>query len=361
MAGVLGELDTPDRLLIPEKLYGREREVETLLTSFDRIVKSGAPELVLVSGYSGIGKSSVVNELHKALVPPRGLFASGKFDQYKRDVPYATLAQAFQGRGARAQLSTIALQTKKALAYLLIVSSFLVVPGSTARADPLVLASPDARPTTFLADGKPTGILVDVVTEAFRRTGRSVDIKIMPWARCLSEARSGAVDGVFPIYRVPEREQFLTYPNEVLLPQLVVFFSRRDTKNSFSGELSEVRDVNIGIVRGASYGKKFDAAVKNGTLQNIDLADNIEQNLMKLMRGRVTLIANYRYGVLETARHLGLLAEIKEISPPIESVPSYLAFTKQRDFVKVLDDFQASLASMKQDGFYNRIIQEYLR
>ena len=57
---------------------------------------NGTTELVLVSGYSGIGKSSVVNELHKALVPPRGLFASGKFDQYKRDIPYATLAQAFQ-------------------------------------------------------------------------------------------------------------------------------------------------------------------------------------------------------------------------------------------------------------------------
>jgi PAS domain S-box-containing protein len=92
----LGQHDTPDRLLIPEKLYGRQREVETLLASFNRIVNGGAPELVLVSGYSGIGKSSVVNELHKPLVPPRGLFASGKFDQYKRDIPYSTLAQAFQ-------------------------------------------------------------------------------------------------------------------------------------------------------------------------------------------------------------------------------------------------------------------------
>ena len=92
-----GEHDTPDRLLIPEKLYGRAREVETLLAAFDRIVESGAPELVLVSGYSGIGKSAVVHELHKALVPTHGLFASGKFDQYKRDIPYATLAQAFQG------------------------------------------------------------------------------------------------------------------------------------------------------------------------------------------------------------------------------------------------------------------------
>ena len=92
----LGEDDAPDRLWIPEKLYGRAREIETLHTSFDRVVASGTPELVLVSGYSGIGKSSVVNELQKVLVPLRGLFASGKFDQYKRDVPYATLAQAFQ-------------------------------------------------------------------------------------------------------------------------------------------------------------------------------------------------------------------------------------------------------------------------
>jgi PAS domain S-box-containing protein len=92
----LGERDTPDRLMIPEKLYGRRAEVETLLASFDRVVKGGAPELILVSGYSGIGKSSLVNELQPVLVPPRGLFASGKFDQYKRDIPYSTLAQAFQ-------------------------------------------------------------------------------------------------------------------------------------------------------------------------------------------------------------------------------------------------------------------------
>ena len=92
----LAEHDVPARLLIPEKLYGRSREVAALLSSFHQVVATGTPELVLVSGYSGIGKSSVVNELHKVLVPPRGLFASGKFDQYKRDIPYATLAQAFQ-------------------------------------------------------------------------------------------------------------------------------------------------------------------------------------------------------------------------------------------------------------------------
>ena len=92
----LGERDVSGHLLIPETLYGRQREVGVLLAAFDRVAVSGKAEFVLVAGYSGIGKSAVVNELHKVLVAQRALFAGGKFDQYKRDVPYATLAQALQ-------------------------------------------------------------------------------------------------------------------------------------------------------------------------------------------------------------------------------------------------------------------------
>ena len=92
----VGRQDVPDRLLIPEKLYGRDSVCQTLLAAFDRVVATNKTELLLLSGYAGIGKSSVVHELHKVLVPARGFFASGKFDQYKRDIPYATLAQAFQ-------------------------------------------------------------------------------------------------------------------------------------------------------------------------------------------------------------------------------------------------------------------------
>jgi predicted ATPase/signal transduction histidine kinase len=93
----LAASDAPDRLLVPERLYGREDQVATLLNAFDRVATSGATHLVLVSGYSGIGKSSVVNELHKVIVLPRGIFISGKFDQRSRDIPYSTVAEAFQG------------------------------------------------------------------------------------------------------------------------------------------------------------------------------------------------------------------------------------------------------------------------
>jgi PAS domain S-box-containing protein len=92
-----GLQDASERLMIPEKLYGREGEIATLLAAFDRVVMRGGSELVLVSGYSGIGKSSVVNELHKVIVLPRGIFISGKFDLRLRDTPHSTLAQAFQG------------------------------------------------------------------------------------------------------------------------------------------------------------------------------------------------------------------------------------------------------------------------
>ncbi|MBH8561863.1 AAA family ATPase [Nostoc sp. CENA67] len=92
---VVGQLDLYSQFLIPQKLYGREQEFIKLMDAFDR-VSSGATELILVSGYSGIGKSSLVNEVHKPIIRQRGYFISGKFEQYKRNIPYASLIQAFQ-------------------------------------------------------------------------------------------------------------------------------------------------------------------------------------------------------------------------------------------------------------------------
>ena len=92
----LGQDDVPDRLQIPHKLYGREQERAVLLAAFDHMVASGKPMLATVAGYSGIGKSALVGELRQPIAEKRGYFISGKFDQYQRDVPYATLTQAFR-------------------------------------------------------------------------------------------------------------------------------------------------------------------------------------------------------------------------------------------------------------------------
>ncbi len=89
----LGAADSLERLLIPGRLYGRETHVQALKDAFERAVHDGAPESVLVSGYSGIGKSALVEAFHRSMSRSGSLFAAGKFDQYKRDIPYATIAQ----------------------------------------------------------------------------------------------------------------------------------------------------------------------------------------------------------------------------------------------------------------------------
>jgi predicted ATPase/two-component sensor histidine kinase len=112
----LAQSDSSEIFQIPQKLYGRDQEVEALLAAFERVVGVGnkekeremeyggweiAPnvppqsELMLISGYSGIGKTSLVQEIYKPITQQRGYFITGKFDQYQRDIPYSALVSAF--------------------------------------------------------------------------------------------------------------------------------------------------------------------------------------------------------------------------------------------------------------------------
>ncbi|MEH2439100.1 trifunctional serine/threonine-protein kinase/ATP-binding protein/sensor histidine kinase [Nostoc sp.] len=91
----VGTRDVCDRFIIPDKLYGRETEVSTLLQAFER-VSQGATEIMLVAGFSGIGKTAVVNEVHKPIVRQRGYFIKGKYDQFNRNIPFSAFVQAFR-------------------------------------------------------------------------------------------------------------------------------------------------------------------------------------------------------------------------------------------------------------------------
>jgi predicted ATPase/GAF domain-containing protein len=111
----LGIRDISERFIIPEKLYGRDEEIKTLLAAFNRVAgeedagtrgwgdaEIEAPklksktELMLVAGFSGIGKTAVVNEVHKPIVKQRGYFIKGKFDQFNRHIPFSAFVQAFR-------------------------------------------------------------------------------------------------------------------------------------------------------------------------------------------------------------------------------------------------------------------------
>ena len=91
----LGQRDLSDRFVIPERLYGRAAEVSELLSAFNR-VSEGTTELLLVAGFSGIGKTAVINEVHKPIVRQRGYFIKGKFDQFGRNIPFSAFVQALR-------------------------------------------------------------------------------------------------------------------------------------------------------------------------------------------------------------------------------------------------------------------------
>lgn len=91
----LATQDISDRFSAPQRLYGRDRQLTELLQAFDE-ARNGPPALLLVAGYSGIGKTALIQELYKPLVRERGYFISGKFDQLEHNIPYRALMQAFQ-------------------------------------------------------------------------------------------------------------------------------------------------------------------------------------------------------------------------------------------------------------------------
>ncbi|MFJ1267915.1 EAL domain-containing protein [Legionella lytica] len=91
----LGLNDTRDYLSISRNLYGRNAQVEQLLRAFNH-VSQGNKEIFLISGYSGVGKTSLVNEVHKAMVQHRVYYIQGKFDQIQRNIPYSGIVSAFQ-------------------------------------------------------------------------------------------------------------------------------------------------------------------------------------------------------------------------------------------------------------------------
>ncbi|MDM8565648.1 AAA family ATPase [Candidatus Halobeggiatoa sp. HSG11] len=90
----LAQNDFSGRFQIPQKLYGRENEVNILLKAFNR-VSQGPAEMMLIAGYSGVGKTALVHEVHKPMTEKRGYFIAGKFEQYQRNIPYSALMQAF--------------------------------------------------------------------------------------------------------------------------------------------------------------------------------------------------------------------------------------------------------------------------
>jgi polar amino acid transport system substrate-binding protein len=240
--------------------------------------------------------------------------------------------------------------------FLLSLAVFLTL-APPARADQYHFATFDFPPFEHEQDGKVQGMGVELVTEAMKRLGHTVDIKVYPIARALEETKTGQIDGVFTAYKTPEREAYLTYSHEVLIAQAMCLFVPKDSKITYDGNLCSLGTSKIGIINKMSYGKIFDGAAKDGTLKDFEPSNDTALNIKKLLANRTDIIISSRLAALYFAKTLGVQDQIRELVPPVETVPSYLAFTRTKDMTALADSFDKEIRAMHADGTYDRIMK----
>ncbi len=205
-------------------------------------------------------------------------------------------------------------------------------------------------------EGKANGIAVDIVARVMKNLGHQVEIRVYPWTRSLKMVRNGGADAIFTAYRNSQREIFLDYSRQVLFPQVVYFYKRKDAPIDFDGHLATVKEKRIGVVSTISYGEKFDLYK---SLLNFEKANKLEHNFGKLLLGRIDLVPCNVYVADYTLGKMGLAQQIVPLSPAIENVPSYIAFSKKRNLTQLRDQFDRQLVQMKANDEYADILRKY--
>lgn len=241
---------------------------------------------------------------------------------------------------------------------MLAASLFTAFPAS---ADALRMVALSFPPLIYDDGGKPAGIAYEIVTEAMKTAGHTVSVEIMPWARALDTVKEGGADAIFTAYKTPEREQFLNYSTEVLVPQVVSFFVTKDSAITFDGDLAKLGKAKIGVVNQISYGSVIDDAIKSGVLANVEKSNDSDSNVKKLLSGRFDVMPSNRYVAQYFLKQQGALDQVKELTPEAQNLPSYIAFTKARDTAKLRADFDAGVAAMKASGAYQQVLDKYAR
>ena len=231
--------------------------------------------------------------------------------------------------------------------------------GVPARADtPLILAAPEGRPNTYVENGVVTGFFTDLVLEAFRRQHRTVEIRIMPWLRCIEETRVGHVDGMYIIYRTPDREPYFDYPHEPLTLLHEMAFVRNGPRASLRFDPDQPSGRRVAILSHSHHGPRLDDALRSGRFPVLEI-DGYDNLVNMLAAGRIDVAIAVRDPMQETIDKLGLQDKIIRLQPELDLVPSYLTFTKVRDMSAARRAFDEAIRSMKADGTYDAIARKY--
>jgi polar amino acid transport system substrate-binding protein len=207
------------------------------------------------------------------------------------------------------------------------------------------------------AGGPVHGLAVDLVGAVFARMGHTVSVEIYPWARALALVRQGQRDCVFTIFHTAEREGFLDFSRESILPQIIYFYGQRSGATAFNGDLAALAGSRVGTVLSVNYGARFDTA--RAALAVREVA-TLEQNFRKLALGRLDLVPSNLYTASYTLRQMGAgAADIVQLPLALENVASHIAFAKSLRLTALRDQFDREFKAYLAGGAYRKLLDQH--
>jgi polar amino acid transport system substrate-binding protein len=225
---------------------------------------------------------------------------------------------------------------------------------------PIQIVTFDYPPFMSNDNGIISGINIEIINEVFSEMQQSITITFFPVSRCLKMMENNETDGMFSLKKTPERENSMIFPTESLLIQDYVIFKSIDSDFSFTGDLSSLVNVTIGVVDNTSYGPLFDNAVNNKVLLNIDSAPSFELTFKKLIAKRMEVVICSRIVGLTILKELGYQDNIVISGPIVEIVPSYIAFSKKENGKKLAESFDDVMKKIKINGTLEKILSKYV-
>lgn len=233
-------------------------------------------------------------------------------------------------------------------------------PAALSAAEVTVSTLDNFAPFTYMEDGEFRGINIDIVEEAAKRAGDSVEFQALPWKRVLRSVEVGEATGGMPAFQTAEREAYAHYTTVPVHESVYVVFVRADSDFEYNG-IESLQGMTVGIDAGFKLGDEFENA--KGKVFTVDEGKNTEINLKKLAGGRIDAFVSNHLTTLAVAKRLEMGGKFKVAETPV--VPGRGAFLMFSKNVEGGADraaaFSKALESMREDGTIDAIVDKYTK
>jgi len=230
---------------------------------------------------------------------------------------------------------------------------------------PLLMLTLENPPLAYTNEaGSVTGVLVQVIREAVRRTGHEVEFRIDPWKRVIREVSEGNADAAFNAGVTEERKSWGMYGETVLIDETFVFFSRGP--KALTRTLDEAAQLRVGIQLGYYYGERFDQMLKDQPFHAVEVNQTIPRNLRLLGADRIDVFVGDLLPTLYYIKKLGLEDEISIVTERESGLPlvvstsdTYVAFSRRNVDPAYVETFDKALQSVKASDTFDTILGSY--